>query len=112
MPSTQLYQELVSLKEATAAAYHLIVEEKRPRLAADHLERLRAQLALALAALAPVYVDDGGEKRQIAMAELESHLFQREPSSRADLAAFYIRRLDLLRAVELILKAEQDCDVS
>jgi hypothetical protein len=100
MPSTRTHlpYELVPLTEATAAVYQAFNEGPVGR--PPRIDEVRRQLAMALAALAPIYLDDGVHKRPLSVAEVESTVAGGKAPGAPDLSGLFIRRLDLVRAVE------------
>jgi hypothetical protein len=108
MPSRQMPEELVSLHEATAVAFHLVAERVPGKMSAGELVKIRSQVALALSAVATILAtDEAGIARPIPAAELEERLFRplwkpahQRADDGVDLSALYIRRGDLVRAIE------------
>jgi len=103
-----LSQELVPLQEAAAAAYHVLGDHGR-RAASEHqLGQVRGQVAMALAAVARIVLQESGGTRAITVAELESRFSSSVSApnekrlANPDLSDLYIRRSDLLRAIELL----------
>lgn len=101
MSTQPVYAELVSLGEATAAAYHTLVRPKRSVSHQAEIEKRRTELTLALAALVPVYVAEEQAKRPITMAELASTI-DSHPVPPSTWSRLYVRRLDLAKALEVL----------
>lgn len=95
------YRELVGLDEASAAAYQVVAEPRAPVRDPGTLEEVRRAVALALSRVAPVVETVDGRTVPLSEAELLGRLqAQRTPAEA--LRGLYIRRIDLLRAVEVL----------
>lgn len=113
MTTAPLSSEFVPLAEAAAAAYQVLSRGSvRSGLSDDELLEVRARVALALGAVATIFVADGGSRRPVTLHELESKLFappdgmRRKASGAID--GLEIRRADLLHAIELLKGAGSD----
>lgn len=102
-PSHEIYRELVPLAEAAAAAWHIITERPAPLKDPHALEEARGLVAVALSSVAPVLKGDSGAAVPLTGPEVSERLFVRNGA--ADLDGLYMRRVDLLRAVELLREA-------
>lgn len=103
MRDQPLYYQLVSLVEACAAAHHALsehpVRHKDPR----RLSELRRETALALAAIGTVY--SRSEHRPLSFAEVEAR-------TQASLDDLCMRRLDLVRCIELLRSSAARADAT
>jgi hypothetical protein len=98
-------RELIPLPEATAVAYDLISNRQQPVRDPGDLEETRGLIALALSALAPLYVlREGGAPVPLSTGEIEEKICitasQRQRYGTRDIDRIYIRRGDFIRAVE------------
>lgn len=98
---TALHRELVPLTEAAAVAYHIITERPVPLKDPQALREVRDLVAIALTSVAPVLRQEDGAAVPLSSAEVNERLFGRPPR----LDGLYMRRLDLLRAVESLKQA-------
>jgi hypothetical protein len=103
-PKVELYRELVPLAEATAVAWHIITERPEPLRDSRQLEEMRSLVAIALSTVAPVLKRENGSAVPLSIPEVNERLFVRggQPPQLDDLV---MRRVDLLRAVELLKEA-------
>jgi hypothetical protein len=106
----ELHRELVPLSEATAVAYHIITE--RPEALRDprDLEDVRGLVAIALSTVATILKRDNGEAHPLDSAQVEERLFSplsrsREVRTPPDLTQLFVRRGDLVRAIEALKEA-------
>ena len=104
---SKLNGQLIPLTEATAVAYDVILRPAPLLPDSRDLEESRGLVALALSALATIYaLRDGGEAVPLTPAEIEEQLFfptahgMRDRTKAPNLAELYMRRDDLIRAVE------------
>jgi hypothetical protein len=110
---SELHRELVPLAEAAAVAYHIISDNPRSLRNPRELCEVRCLVAIALSSAAPIVHGQDGAVRPMSAAEVEQHLFaplsQRQPerSPPPDFAGLYIRRGDLVRAVEVLKRAHK-----
>jgi hypothetical protein len=100
----EIHRELVPLVEAAAATYHIITEKPGAPRDSLELEEVRGRVAIALSSVAPILKQVGdGAVAPLPAAEAEERLFAR--GSRPRLDGLYVRRVDLLHAVELLKEA-------
>jgi hypothetical protein len=107
----EFVQELVPLAEAAAVAYHVVT--KKPRSLRDplELEEVRGLVAIALSSVAPVLCFENGKRVPLSAAQIEERLFSRassRPRSRGgapDLSGLFMRRGDMIRAIETLKEA-------
>ena len=100
-------RELIPLPEATAVAYD-IISNRPPRVTSPRdLEETRELIALALSALAPLYVlREGGAPVPMSTDEIEERIFfatshgLRDRTKAPNIDGVYIKRGDFIRAVE------------
>ncbi len=107
-PFVELHRELVPLAEAAAAAYHVITQQPQPLRDPADLEEVRALVAVALATVAPILRQDNGSAVPLSGAEIHDALYRSVAPSRAaavDYSALFIRRGDLLKAIEVLKDA-------
>jgi len=104
---SKLNGQMIPLTEATTVAYDIILRRAPLLHDSRDLEESRGLVALALSALATIYaVGDGGEAVPLSPAEIEEQLFfptaqgMRDRTKAPNLAELYMRRDDLIRAVE------------
>jgi hypothetical protein len=102
-PKVELYRELVPLAEATAVAYHIVTERPVPLKDPNALDEVRGLVAVALSTVAPILKRENGAAAPLNSPEVNQRLFVR--GGTADLENLYIRRVDLLRAVEVLKEA-------
>jgi hypothetical protein len=102
-PKVELYRELVPLAEATAVAWHIITERPDPLRDPRQLEETRGLVAIALSTVAPVLKRENGSAVPLTVPEVNERLFVRGQAPRLD--DLFMRRVDLLRAVELLKEA-------
>ena len=105
-PKIELYQELVPLAEAAAAAWHVVSDRPEPLRDPRQLEEARGRMAIALSSVAPVLRKENGALQRLAGDEIDARLFARGASP--GLEGLFIRRVDLLRAVESLKDARAD----
>jgi hypothetical protein len=109
--SIELHRELVPLSEAAAVAYHVITEKPESLADARELGDVRGLVAIALSTVSPILKVDDGEARPLSSAQIEERLFfpaaqgLRDRRSVPDFSALYIRRGDLVRAIETLKQA-------
>ena len=98
--TVEMYRELAPLAEASAIAYHVLVEHPKPPRDRGELLEVRFLMARALAAIAPILRKEGEGLAPLGAPEINAALYK--GPGRADLAGLYVRRVDLLRAVEAL----------
>jgi hypothetical protein len=99
----ELYRELVPLAEATAIAYHVITERPIPLREPQRLTELRGLVAIALSSVGMVLKQEDGALSPLSSAEINERLFVRGRTP--DLEGLYMRRAELVRAVEVLKEA-------
>jgi hypothetical protein len=100
MRDTSIQQELVPLQEAMASAYHVLFDSKSKRRSRHEMDSTRAEIAIALAAVAKILARDADHLRLLTIAELEERI--KPPRAGADFSDLYIRRCDLIQAIEML----------
>jgi hypothetical protein len=103
--ASEIHREFVPLLEATAVAHHVLAERSVSLRTLGERTQVRYRLVRALAALAPVQRPEGKESggrghafAPLSSAEIDAALHC-DPDG-AELAGLYMRRCDLLRAME------------
>ncbi len=102
-PSRPIHCELVPLTEATAVAWHIITERPESMRDPRQLDETRSLVAIALSTVAPVLRRENGVAVPLSAPEVNERLFVRGQAPRFD--DLCMRRVDLLRAVELLKEA-------
>jgi hypothetical protein len=104
-------RELVPLGEAAAAAYHVVTRKPSPLRDPRELEEVRGLVAIALSTVAPVLCLENGNPVPLNAAQIEERLFRRTPvrpgTQRVapDLSGLFMRRGDMIRAIETLKEA-------
>ena len=103
-PKVELHRELVPLAEATAVAYHIITDKPEPLRDPQRLQEVRGLVALALSSVGTVLKQVDGSAVPLASPEIRERLFV--TGGRApDLEGLCMRRVDLVRAIEILRDA-------
>jgi hypothetical protein len=108
---SELYRELVPLAEATAVAYHIITEKPDPLTDAAELDEVRGLVAIALSTVAPIQILADEKAMALSPQQVEEYLFSpvsrglRDRRAGLDFSALFIRRSDLIRAIETLKQA-------
>src|SRR5262245_3621100 len=98
-----VYEELVPLQEACAAAYHVLIEGPH-ETRRDDIERARRLIAIALSRVATLYRVSDGVVAPLDEGQVQACLFS-GTANEADLHSLFIRRAALLSAVESLKMA-------
>ena len=100
---TELYRELVPLTEAAAVAWHIVAG--RPGTPRDprRLDEVRARVAASLSSVAPILRRENDAAVPLSAEEVRERLRAQGQAPRLD--GLFIRRVDLLRAVEVLKEA-------
>ena len=106
----ELHRELVPLSEATAVAYHIITEKPEALRDPRDLDDVRGLVAIALSTVATILKRENGEAEPLGSAQIEERLFSplsrsRDRRTPADLTQLFVRRGDLVRAIEALKEA-------
>jgi hypothetical protein len=106
----ELHRELVPLSEATAVAYHIITEKPEALRNPQDLDDVRGLVAIALSTVTTILKRDKGEAQPLDSAQVEERLFSplsrsRELRTAPDLRHLFVRRGDLVRAIEALKEA-------
>lgn len=107
-PAIELHRELVPLAEAAAVAYHIITEKPEPLRDPRQLDEVRGLVAVALSSVATVLKRENGSVVPMSSPEVNERLFVR--GGPPDLEGLFMRRVDLLRAVEMLKQAHMAFD--
>jgi hypothetical protein len=100
----RFHEELVPLHEASAAAYHALLDGSHP--APSELEETRGLVAIALSRIATLYRMSGQTAVPLSESEIRQALFKGAAATwEARLRSLYIRRGALVRAVETLQTA-------
>jgi hypothetical protein len=111
LKSTELHRELVPLSEASAVAYHVITEKPESLRDARDLDEVRGLVAIALSTEASILTMEDGSVLPLSGAQIEERLFfpardsLRDRRVAPDLSQLYVRRGDLIRAIETLKEA-------
>lgn len=95
-----LHLELVGLVEAAAIAYHVLGERPLSLRDPAELAEVRVLIVRAIAAVAMILRPEGGDFAPLSAAEVNARLYV--SAAHAELEELYIRRGDLLRAIEAL----------
>jgi hypothetical protein len=107
---TELHRELVPLSEATAVTYHIITEKPEALRDPRDLDDVRGLVAIALSTVATILKRENGEAHPLSSAQIEERLFSslsspRDRRTAPDLTQLFVRRGDLVHAIELLKEA-------
>jgi hypothetical protein len=107
---TELHRELVPLSEATAVTYHIITEKPEALRDPRDLDDVRGLVAIALSTVATILKRENGDAHPLSSAQIEERLFSslsspRDRRTAPDLAQLFVRRGDLVHAIELLKEA-------
>ena len=107
---TELHRELVPLSEATAVTYHIITEKPEALRDPRDLDDVRGLVAIALSTVATILKRENGEAHPLSSAQIEERLFAslsspRDRRTAPDLTQLFVRRGDLVHAIELLKEA-------
>jgi hypothetical protein len=107
---TELHRELVPLSEATAVTYHIITEKPEALRDPRDLDDVRGLVAIALSTVATILKRENGEAHPLGSAQIEERLFAslsspRDRRTAPDLTQLFVRRGDLVHAIELLKEA-------
>ena len=111
LKSTELHRELVPLSEATAVAYHIITEKPEALRDPRDLDDVRGLVAIALSTVATILKRENGEALPLSSAQIDERLFfpsfcsPRDRRTAPDLTQLFVRRGDLVRAIETLKEA-------
>ena len=100
----ELYRELVPLAEAAAAAYHIITEKPERLRDRSELDEVRGLVAIALSTVGTIVKEEDGGPVPVGVKEIQERLFVRN-GAQPRLDGLFMRRIELLRAVELLREA-------
>lgn len=100
----ELYRELVPMAEAAAVAYHIILEKPERLRDRFELEEVRGLVAIALSSVGTILKHEDGGVAPLAPQEAQQRLFVRNGQPQ-QLDGLYMRRIELLRAVEALRQA-------
>jgi hypothetical protein len=107
---TQLHRELVPLSEATAVTYHIVTQKPEALRDARDLDDVRGLVAIALSTVATILKLENGEPQPLGSAQIAEQLFsgvsgQGDRRIAPDLSQLFVRRGDLVQAIELLKEA-------
>ena len=107
---TELHRELVPLSEATAVTYHIITEKPEALRDPRDLDDVRGLVAIALSTVATILKRENGDAHPLSSAQIEERLFSslsspRDRRTAPDLTQLFVRRGDLVHAIELLKEA-------
>ena len=107
---TELHRELVPLSEATAVTYHIITEKPEALRDPRDLDDVRGLVAIALSTVATILKRENGDAHPLSSAQIEERLFAslsspRDRRTAPDLTQLFVRRGDLVHAIELLKEA-------
>jgi hypothetical protein len=99
-PAEHVYEELTSLHQACAAAYHVLIEPQCGAARSEDIDEARGLIAIALSRVATFYRVKEGAFSPLSESEIQASLFS--GPLRPNLEGLYIRRGTLLRALETL----------
>jgi hypothetical protein len=108
---TELHRELVPLAEASAVAYHVITERPESLRDPRDLDEVRGLVAIALSTAATILRMVNGTALPLTSGQIDEQLFSpishslRDRRAAPDLSDLYVRRGDLIRAIETLKQA-------